>query len=132
MADDRQATHLPGELTGKHEARRAAVEEDGLLRFDLLQGLQRNLLLLVTLHGQPLLDRRLVQLLGRVRRLHAAQGLDQAAALRQFVDIPADRHLRDAIQAGQLLVGTGAHSVNPIHDRHLSFMLVHAPMTLAK
>src|SRR5262245_43836294 len=49
----------------------------------------------------------------RIRPLDSAERLDQQAAVVHVVDLPADRHGRDAEKLGQFLIGARAGLLDP-------------------
>jgi hypothetical protein len=125
MRYDAQPVKLLGHVSGQDETRRAAVQEDRLVRLQVPHGLSHNLILLQAMNGQPLLNGRFVEMAWGMGRLHAPQAFDQPASLQQLVRVATNCHLRHVQQPGELLVGTGPHGVEVVDDRVLALQLVH-------
>ena len=80
-----------------------------------------DLLLLCPVNRQPLLDGRFEQMFGGVRRLNAAEGLDDATLPDQLIDVAADGHLGHGQPSCQVLVQAGPDRIKVLDDRILAF-----------
>ena len=91
------------------------------MRLDLSQRGVGDQLFLRPMNGQPLFNGRFEEMFGSVRRLYAAEGLDDTTLPDQLVYVAADGHLGHGQPSRQVLVQAGPDRIEVFDDRVLAF-----------